>query len=1130
MATNLDLSPLLALLGETKDELSKRLHAQKEVRAGVPDAAKPAVLAALYPSPMLVVAPEPERARKLMEQLSVWLPPGTPLYLFAEPDGLPYERLAPDPATVQERLRVLLGLGQAEAPVVVASAWALVSRTVPRESFLAACHSLRAGQKVEPASLLSRWQALGYQRETTVEVPGAMAQRGGLLDIFPPTSPNPFRLEFLGNEIESLRAFDPATQRSLGPAEEALITPARELLLPQGQDAGRLIASLAVEGLPEEERWREELGMLLSGQWLPGFEFYSPLFNGGGLVDYLPPGALVALDEPQDIEQALKVLYDKAEELRAERIQRSELPPAFPAPFFPWEEVGRKLPPSRLSLARWEEQSLPFSAPPSFRGQTAPMVAEVKGRLKKEHRVVLVSQQAPRLAELLWEEDVLAPPLDALKEPPAPGTLALVKGSLEGGFIYQDLALYSDVELFGFVREQREPRRRPVRRPLPLDLRPGDYVVHVDHGIARFGGLARLGSGEEEKEHLVLEYAEGDRLYVPSDQADRVGRYLGPTGVPPSLTRLGTQEWPRAKERAQKAAGDLAKELLELHASRQLLPGFAFGADSAWQWELETSFPYVETPDQLRAISDVKKDMEASRPMDRLVCGDVGYGKTEVALRAAFKAVQDGKQVAVLVPTTVLAQQHFQTFSQRLAPFPVKVELLSRFRSPQEQKEVIKGLKEGKVDIVIGTHRLLQKDVAFKDLGLVAVDEEQRFGVKHKERLKQMRKEVDVLTLSATPIPRTMHMALAGVRDMSTMETPPEERLPIKSYVAERDSRLIREAILRELERGAQVFFVHNRVKTISRVAQELKALVPEARFAVGHGQMAEDELERVMAEFGRGESDVLVCTTIIESGLDLPKVNTLIVDDADRLGLTQLYQLRGRVGRGAERAFAYFLYQRGKKLTPQAQKRLETIYEATELGAGFRIALRDLEIRGAGNLLGPEQSGHVGAVGFELYTRILSEAVEAQKAANEGLPTPPRPPAPSLSLPLPAHIPPDYIADEGLRLSIYHRLAGIENGEEVKDLEVELLDRFGPLPTPVQNLLYLVRLKALGARAGLERIYEEKGQVILKFLEGIKPPADLGRDIEVGPTQLRVNRRHLGKNWPEALEELLKKLGPPKD
>ena len=1116
------LSPLLPLF----QGLRERLEGQEKARAGVIEPARPPLLASLYRGPMLVVAPGHERARKLMEQLSLWLPPGAPLYLFPEPDGLPYERLAPDPTTVQERLGVLLGLSREAAPVVVASAWALVSRTLPREAFLEACHTLRAGQKAEPSSLLSRWQSLGYERETTVEVPGAMAQRGGILDIFPPASPHPFRMEFSGNEIESLRAFDPTTQRSLGPAEEAFITPARELLLPQGLDPEGLMAGLGLEALREGERWREELEMLLSGQWLPGFEFYSPLFNSGGLPDYLTPGTLVALEEPEEIEEALKGLYEKAEELRAERAERGELPLAFPTPCFPWPEIEKKIASfPRLSLVRWEEESLPFSPPPSFGGQTAPMVAEIRGRLGDEYRVVVVSQQAPRLAELLWEKDILAPPLEALKEPPAPGTLALVKGSLEGGFIYGDLALYSDLELFGFSREWREPKKRPVRRPLPLDLRPGDYVVHVDHGVARFAGLARLGSGEEEREHLVLEYAEGDRVYVPSDQADRVGRYLGPTGVPPSLTRLGTQEWPRAKERAKKAAGDLARELLELYAARELLPGFAFAADSPWQWELETSFPYVETPDQLRAISDVKKDMEGSRPMDRLVCGDVGYGKTEVALRASFKAVQDGKQVAVLVPTTVLAQQHFQTFSQRLAPFPVRVELLSRFRSPQEQKEVIKGLKEGKVDIVIGTHRLLQKDVAFKDLGLVAVDEEQRFGVKHKERLKQMRKEVDVLTLSATPIPRTMHMALAGVRDMSTMETPPEERLPIKTYVAQRDPRLIREAILRELERGAQVFFVHNRVKTIGRVAQELRALVPEARFAIGHGQMAEEELERVMAEFGRGEHDVLVCTTIIESGLDLPRVNTLIVDDADRLGLTQLYQLRGRVGRAAERAFAYFLYQRGKRLTPQAQKRLQTIYEATELGAGFRIALRDLEIRGAGNLLGPEQSGQIGAVGFDLYTHILSEAVEAQRTARTGLPTPPRTPAPTLSLPLPAHIPPGYVPDEGLRLSIYHRLAGIEDGEEVKDVEAELLDRFGALPTPVKNLLYIVRTKALGAKAGVESIYEGKGQLVLKFRDGIKPPTDLGREIEAGPTQLRLNLRHLGKDWPEALEEVLKKL-----
>ena len=557
-------------------------------------------------------------------------------------------------------------------------------------------------------------------------------------------------------------------------------------------------------------------------------------------------------------------------------------------------------------------------------------------------------------------------------------------------------------------------------------------MVHIEHGIARFAGLTHKTLDGNEREYLELRYAQGDRLFVPTDQVDRVSRYVGPGDHTPALTRLGSGDWVRAKERVRRAVGDLARDLLGLYAARQVLEGHAFPPDTAWQQELEASFPYLETPDQLEAVRQVKSDMENLRPMDRLVCGDVGYGKTEVAIRAAFKAVLDGRQTAVLVPTTVLAQQHYRTFQERLSSFPARIEMLSRFRSERDQRQVVSDLASGAVDIVIGTHRLLQKDVTFKNLGLVIIDEEQRFGVAHKERLKQMRREVDVLTLSATPIPRTLHMSLVGIRDMSTMETPPEERLPIKTYVSEFDDRLVREAIIRELERGGQVYFVHNRVHNIEQVAHRLRDLVPEAEIAVAHGQMPEELLERVMLDFVRGGIDVLVCTTIIESGLDIPNVNTIIINQADRLGLAQLYQLRGRVGRGAFRAYAYVLYDRGRVLTEPAQKRLQTIFEATELGAGFQIALKDLEIRGAGNLLGAEQSGQIGAVGFDLYVRLLAEAVERLKALQRGE-KPPLPatarPAVTLDLPLTAHIPHSYVPDLNLRLALYQRLASAAGG-----------------------------------------------------------------------------------------------------
>jgi transcription-repair coupling factor (superfamily II helicase) len=696
--------------------------------------------------------------------------------------------------------------------------------------------------------------------------------------------------------------------------------------------------------------------------------------------------------------------------------------------------------------------------------------------------------------------------------------------------INNDSYLFTDAEIFGFIKQRRLVKRRPVpHHQFLIELAPGDYVVHVEHGIARFAGVTRMANENSQREYLVLKYAANDRLYVPTDQIDRVNRYVGAGDQPPTLSRLGTQEWSRTKQKVRESVEEVAQELLALYAAREVVPGFAFAPDSVWQQELEASFPYVETPDQMEAQAEVKADMEKASPMDRLVCGDVGYGKTEVAIRAAFKAVTDGKQVAVLVPTTVLAQQHFATFKERLEAFPVRVEVLSRFKTQREQQAIVEGLASGSVDICIGTHRLLQKDIAFKNLGLLIIDEEQRFGVAHKEHLKKMRQEVDVLTLSATPIPRTLHMSLVGVRDMSTMETPPEQRLPIKTHVAQYDERLIREAILRELERNGQVFFVHNRVQSIDFIASKLQDLVPEARIAVAHGQMPEGELERVMSDFAEGKSDILVCSTIIESGLDMPNVNTLIVNRADRFGLTQLYQLRGRVGRGANLAHAYFLYDKGKMLTPTAEKRLKTIFEATELGAGFSIALKDLEIRGAGTLLGVRQSGFISAVGFSLYTRLLAEAVEAQRARLAGKPEKaklsPLPP-PTIDLPLKAFIPEDYVADVDTRLSLYQKLARVDKLEQIEALTREFGDRFGKLPAEVKNLLYALRIKIRAARAGVESVSTEDGEIVIRRFEGMqfdrgKLEPFLGEGITASRGEIRVGYKRV-EGWRGILESIL--------
>ena len=656
--------------------------------------------------------------------------------------------------------------------------------------------------------------------------------------------------------------------------------------------------------------------------------------------------------------------------------------------------------------------------------------------LADKQRVILVTHQANRLSELLGENDIIAPVLTEIRQTPLPGSLTLLQGLLSSGWSLQDTHLFTDAEIFGFTKQQRLQKKRLVaRHKIFADIQPDDYVVHIEHGIGKFFGFTVIRNNDMDREFLVLQYAGGDKLYVPTDQVDRVSRYVGGGEQPPTLSRLGTQEWTHTKEKVKEAVEEVAEDLLNLYASREVVPGFAYSKDTIWQRELEASFPYIETPDQITAQNEIKADMEKSKPMDRLICGDVGYGKTEVAIRAAFKAVIDGKQVAVLVPTTVLAQQHYATFTERMKAFPVKIEVLSRFRTPKEQDKVVEGLKNGTVDICIGTHRLIQKDVQFKNLGLLIIDEEQRFGVVHKEYLKKMRQEVDVLTLSATPIPRTLHMSLVGVRDMSTMETPPEDRLPVRTYVAEYDERLIRDAVLRELERNGQVFFVHNRVQTIEMMADKLRHLIPEARVSVGHGQMPEGELEKVTTEFMQGKSDILVCSTIIESGLDMPNVNTLIINQADRFGLTQLHQLRGRVGRGATLAYAYLLFDKGKRLTPVAEKRLRTIYEATELGAGFSIAMKDLEIRGAGTLLGMRQSGQISAVGFNLYSQMLAAAVEKLKMQKSGVmqtPSTTKLPPPTIDLPLSALIPEDYIDDMVTRLELYQRMADISELKQI--------------------------------------------------------------------------------------------------
>jgi transcription-repair coupling factor (superfamily II helicase) len=1052
---------------------------------------------------VLVVVPSAEEARTFHEQLLVWHGDGSTVLLYPKPDALPYESLPADPSKEQERLRVLTRLASAaggpqpggSSPLVVCAAASLVRKTTPVSDFRAAVHTLEPGMTVNPMQLLGKWTGMGYERVSLVETPGTMSQRGGITDVYSPDSELPARIEFLGNRIESIRLFDPLSQRSLKPASSLTLVAAREAAGPATET----------------------------------------------LIDYMAPDSLVILSHPEGIEAAVNEHDSQARQLRRQLTEEGTLPDSSPVPYLTYAEMAASL--ARLKhhlvLPPWggeDSRDTPqFTSPRSYGGQLEGFVHDARLLLERGCSVIVVSQQAARISELLQEKDIIAPPLAGLDGVPDKGSLTLVHGSLSAGWIMgREVAVITDAEIFGFVKQSRQTRPRPApSKGILPDLSPGDYAVHVDHGIGRFVGMKKITLDEAEREYLTMEYAAGDLLYVPTDQADRVSHYVGAAGGPPALSRLGTQEWDQVKRRVRDSAREMAQSLLKLYATREVVRGFSYSPDSAWQQELEASFPYIETPDQMEAVRQVKEDMEKAKPMDRLVCGDVGYGKTEIAIRASFKAVSDGRQVAFLVPTTVLAQQHFTTFTQRLASFPMTVEMLSRFRGDREQRAIIEGLKDGSVDICIGTHRLLQKDVIFKNLGLVVVDEEQRFGVGHKERLKQLRQEVDVLTMTATPIPRTLHMALVGVRDMSTLETPPEERLPIKTYVAEYNEPLIHEAIIRELERNGQIFFVHNRVETINHMAHRLRELVPEANTAVAHGQMDEEELEITMIDFAEGKVDVLLCTTIIESGLDMPNANTLIVNDADRLGLAQLYQLRGRVGRGGNRAYAYFLHGKGKRLTPAAEKRLQTIFESSELGAGFRIAMKDLEIRGAGNLLGSEQSGHIAAVGFGLYCQLLAEAVQEMKARQEGGAEPGAKPMPAatvtVDLPLSAYIPEDYVTDPTTRVALYQRMARVTLTDEVEELRQELRDRFGALPSAVQNLLYLVGIKVSAARAGVRSIATEDGRIVIRFA-GAREPAAHGAGNAGGVSaaqagQVQLDAKRLGGRWQQALEETLARL-----
>jgi transcription-repair coupling factor (superfamily II helicase) len=1032
--------------------------------------------AAVPPStPLVVVTRTDEEAHQLADDLAAWVG-ASAVRTLPERAALPLERALPEHDESTERLAALgeLGSGRRRGLVLVAPLLALVQRTLAPNQLAAARADVEVGDRLAQRALLERLVAGGYEPSVEVTGSGEFAHRGGLVDAWPPGADGPVRIELFGDEVESIRAFDPMTQGSRRRVEHVQLLPASEFLPPEGWNelAARAPAELS-------ELLQADLAHLEQGELGEAAETWVALLAAGPAADHVTDRMHVVLADLDELRALARDLDRQAADRRDGLVAAGELTDGWPVPYTAADTLESLV---ARATERVEEQTgaeTGHAAAPPLPGRAdraGPWLVELAAAGRS---VVVTTDQASRVGELLEEAGHPVAAMAELSEIPAPGSIGLVHGSLSAGLVHDPsgLLILSDHELFGATRVRRlTSQKRVVTRDLIGKLAPGDHVVHVDHGIARYVGMTQRTFGDDVKEYLQLDFAGTDKIFLPADQIGRITRYAG--GPAPALSKLGGTEWERTKTRVRRAVGDLARELIEIYAARESAPGHAFSADTTWQRELEESFPYTETPDQSRSIEEVKADMLRQRPMDRLVVGDVGYGKTEVALRAAFKAVQDGKQVAVLVPTTVLAQQHLLTFQRRLAAFPMEVGMLSRFVSKKEQERIVAGVADGTVDILIGTHRILSRDIAFADLGLLVVDEEQRFGVSHKERIKAMRREVDVLTLSATPIPRTLHLSLVGIRDLSVIETPPEARLPIQTRIAEDDDGLVRDAIARELDRGGQAFYVHNRVETIEAAAERVRRLVPGARVAVGHGQMAEGMLERVMLDFDAGKFDVLVCTTIIESGLDIPNANTIIIVRADTFGLAQLYQLRGRVGRSDRRAHAYLLHRRGMPLSPVARKRLHAIFSASDLGAGYQIALSDLEIRGAGNILGAEQHGFMAAVGFEMYTRMLAEAVDMLRGRR-------RPPEPSpvrIDLPGSAYLPDDYIGDSGAKLEAYRRFAQARSEADAEALRADLRDRYGPISGPVEGLFTAVRVRLAAEAAGVPEVRVEDRRVTLKW------------------------------------------------
>jgi len=1118
-----NLSQLFAASDSARTFLDAVDH-EREVRIHAPRTVHPLIAGAIADaseSQVVVITANGRQAEDVVRTLATWAPDLRTAYLPSW-ETLPHERLSPSLDTMGRRIAVLdrLRHGDVNDPLrqpidVLATSVRAFTQPVVASLVDAPSLRLRIGDEIE--NLDERLVMAGYERVDLVERRGQVASRGAIVDVFPPTWDHPVRIELWGDTIESIRLFSVADQRSLDICPDGvLLTSVRELLFTDE------VKSRAAKVADEVPAFREVCEAVAAGIVAPGMESLAPLFGltTTSISALLPANARVAVSQPELVAARSIDIASTAEEFMQAAWQVTDSAPLQGMAFIPLDEVRREIvnrggdwwEMSALQRDHDDDMTLPIQALDSYRQEPTRAFADL-ATWSGESRVVFFLTaghgSAERVAESLRDADIPTRVTEVADI--APGVVQVMTGFIEQGFTMPGLAVITESDLTRQRSSTKDMQRMPTRRRRtidPLTLQVGDYVVHEQHGVGRYIEMLQRTVAGSEREYLVLEYAASkrgqppDRLFVPMDQLDLITRYVG--GESPTVHRLGGSDWQKSKGRARKAVKEIAAELVRLYAARQATTGHAYGPDTPWQHELEDAFAYVETPDQLACIDEVKADMEKPVPMDRLICGDVGYGKTEIAVRAAFKAVQDGKQVAILVPTTLLVQQHLATFGERFAAFPIRIAGLSRFTPDREVRETLEGISDGTVDVVIGTHRLLTPQVKFKDLGLVIVDEEQRFGVEHKEHLKALRTNVDVLAMSATPIPRSLEMAVTGIREMSVIQTPPEERHPVLTFVGPYDEKQIAAAIHRELLRDGQVFFVHNRVSSIDRVATKLRHLVPEARIAVAHGQMGEHALEQIILDFWEGEIDVLVSTTIVESGIDIPNANTLIVDRADTFGLSQLHQLRGRVGRGRERAYAYFMFNADQSMTQTAHERLTTIAQHNELGSGMHIAMKDLEIRGAGNLLGGEQSGHIADVGFDLYVRLVGEALAEVKG------TVPNTAEVRVELPIDAHIPHRYVPHERLRLEAYRRIAEAATEAQIEELQAEFVDRYGPLPKPVHHLLAVARLRAAARAIGL-------GEIVLQ-----------GRSIRIAPVelaesaQMRLTRLYPGTMVKPAVRTIL--------